>query len=179
MSNSNSYNPDLDWTQVRETSKMLILSAIQVEDMLSEADLSVDTLTESFTSIVDHMQAINKHLLTLDSCSVRDEAIICCSETTEKIQASIIAFQFYDRMQQCLQHVTSNLKGLSELVESPDRLYNPNEWRKFQTQIRSQYTMESEKLMFDAIVEGKSIDEAIAIKNIHQEENQSDNIELF
>lgn len=158
---------------------MLILSAIQVEDMLSEADLSVDTLTESFTSIVDHMQAINKHLLTLDSCSVRDEAIICCSETTEKIQASIIAFQFYDRMQQCLQHVTSNLKGLSELVESPDRLYNPNEWRKFQTQIRSQYTMESEKLMFDAIVEGKSIDEAIAIKNIHQEENQSDNIELF
>lgn len=179
MSNSNSYNPDLDWTQVRETSKMLILSAIQVEDMLSEADLSVDTLTESFTSIVDHMQAINKHLLTLDSCSVRDEAIICCSETTEKIQASIIAFQFYDRMQQCLQHVTSNLKGLSELVESPDRLYNPNEWRKFQTQIRSRYTMESEKLMFDAIVEGKSIDEAIAIKNIHQEENQSDNIELF
>lgn len=158
---------------------MLILSAIQVEDMLSEADLSVDTLTESFTSIVDHMQAINKHLLTLDSCSVRDEAIICCSETTEKIQASIIAFQFYDRMQQCLQHVTSNLKGLSELVESPDRLYNPNEWRKFQTQIRSRYTMESEKLMFDAIVEGKSIDEAIAIKNIHQEENQSDNIELF
>jgi hypothetical protein len=158
---------------------MLILSAIQVEDMLSAADTSVDTLTESFTSIVEHMQAINKHLLALDSCTIRDEAIICCSETTEKIQASIIAFQFYDRMQQCLQHVTSNLKGLSELVESPDRLYNPTEWRKFQTKIRSRYTMESEKLMFDAIVEGKSIDEALAIKNIHEEEDQSDNIELF
>jgi type II secretory pathway component PulJ len=158
---------------------MLILSAIQVEDMLSTADTSVDTLTESFTSIVEHMQAINKHLLALDSCAIRDEAIIRCSETTEKIQASIIAFQFYDRMQQCLQHVTSNLKGLSELVESPDRLYNPTEWRKFQTKIRSRYTMESEKLMFDAIVEGKSIDEALAIKNIHEEEDQSDNIELF
>ncbi len=158
---------------------MLILSAIQVEDMLSEADLSVNTLTESFTSIVEHMQAINNHLLALESCNARDEAMAYCSETTDKIQASIIAFQFYDRMQQCLQHVTSNLKGLSELVESPGRLYNPDEWRQFQTQIRARYTMESEKLMFDAIVEGKSVDEALTIKNAHQEEEQSDNIELF
>ena len=158
---------------------MLILSAIQVEDMLSEADISVNTLTESFTSIVEHMQAINEHLLTLDSCEIRDKALVCCSETSDKIQASIVAFQFYDRMQQCLQHVTSNLKGLSELVESPSRLYNPVEWREFQHQIRSRYTMESEKLMFDAIVEGKSVDEALAIKNVHEEEDQSDNIELF
>lgn len=178
MSNSNSYNPDLDWTQVRETSKMLILSAIQVEDMLNESDLSVNTLTESFTSIVEHMQAINDYLHALDSCEIKDEAIACCAETTDKIQASIIAFQFYDRMQQCLQHVTSNLKGLSELVEDQNRLYNPTEWRQFQHKIRSRYTMESEKLMFDAIVQGKSVDEALAIKNAHQEE-QSDNIELF
>jgi NifU-like protein involved in Fe-S cluster formation len=179
MSNSNSYNPDLDWTQVRETSKMLILSAIQVEDMLNTADISVNTLTESFTAIVDNMHAINEHLLALDNCKVREEALARCSETTDKIQSSIIAFQFYDRMQQCLQHVTSNLKGLSELVESPERLYNPTEWRRFQTLIRARYTMESEKLMFDAIVQGKSIDEALAIKNTHQEEDESDNIELF
>ncbi len=158
---------------------MLILSAIQVEDMMVAADLSVNTLTESFTSIVEHMQSINEHLLLLDSCDIRDEALVCCAETTDKIQASIVAFQFYDRMQQCLQHVTSNLKGLSELVESPKRLYNPAEWRQFQHEIRSRYTMESEKLMFDAIVEGKSIDDALSIKNAHQEEDQSDNIELF
>lgn len=158
---------------------MLILSAIQVEDMLNESDLSVNTLTESFTSIVEHMQAINDYLHALDSCEIKDEAIACCAETTDKIQASIIAFQFYDRMQQCLQHVTSNLKGLSELVEDQNRLYNPAEWRQFQHKIRSRYTMESEKLMFDAIVRGKSVYEALAIKNAHQEEDQSDNIELF
>ena len=179
MTNSNAYNPDLDWTQVRETSKMLILSAVQVEDMLDQADLSVNTLTESFTSIVEHMQSINKFLHELDSCQVRDEAIAYCAETTDKIESSIVAFQFYDRMHQCLQHVTSNLKGLSELVQSPDRLYNPAEWRQFQNEIRARYTMESEKLMFDAIVKGKSVNEALAIKNQHQEEDQSDNIELF
>ncbi len=158
---------------------MLILSAIQVEDMLNQSDVSVNTLTESFTSIVEHMQSINEHLLALDSCEIRNEALTCCAETTDKIQASIIAFQFYDRMQQCLQHVTSNLKGLSELVQDQGRLYNPAEWRQFQHEIRSRYTMESEKLMFDAIVQGKSVDEALTIKNIHQEEDQSDNIELF
>jgi hypothetical protein len=158
---------------------MLILSAIQVEDMLNESDVSVNTLTESFTSIVEHMQSINDHLLSLDSCEIRDEAITCCAETTGKIQASIIAFQFYDRMQHCLQHVTSNLKGLSELVENPNRLYNPAEWRQFQHEIRSRYTMESEKLMFDAIVQGKTVQEALSIKNAHQEDDQSDNIELF
>lgn len=157
---------------------MLILSAVQVEDMLNESDVSVNTLTESFTSIVEHMHAINDYLLQLESSEIREEALACCAETTDKIQASIIAFQFYDRMQQCLQHVTSNLKGLSELVQDQGRLYNPVEWSRFQREIRGRYTMESEKLMFDAIVQGKTVDEALAIKNAHMQQ-ESDNIELF
>jgi hypothetical protein len=43
--NSNSFMPDLEWTQVRETSKMLVLSAGQVEDLLCTSDVSVNTLT--------------------------------------------------------------------------------------------------------------------------------------
>jgi CHAD domain-containing protein len=178
MAYSNSKNPDLDWSQVRETIKLLNLSAAQVDVILQESELSVNTLTESFTDIVESMQTINNHLLALDASGTKDEALACCSETNAKFQTAIIAFQFYDRMQQCLQHVTSNLRGLSTLVENPDRLYNPNEWHEFQNQIRSRYTMESEKMMFDAILQGKSVDDAIAAKNalLHK---QSDDIELF
>jgi len=178
MSYSDSIKPDPDWSQVRETVKLLTLSAAQVDVILQEGDLSVNTLTESFTDIVESMQRINNHLLSLDVSDTRDQALACCSETKAKIQTAIIAFQFYDRMQQCLQHVTSNLRGLSKLVESPERLYNPNEWQGFQNQIRSRYTMESEKMMFDAILQGKSVDDAIAAKNAHQH-SQSDDIELF
>jgi hypothetical protein len=178
MSYSNSIKPDLDWSQVRETVKLLNLSAAQVDVILQESELSVNTLTESFTDIVESMHTINNHLLSLDSSGDRDQALTCCSEMKDKIQRAIIAFQFYDRMQQCLQHVTSNLRGLSNLVESPDRLYNPNEWRGFQGQIRSRYTMESEKMMFDAILQGKSVDDAIAAKEAHQH-NQFSDIELF
>jgi hypothetical protein len=178
LSYSNSKKPDLDWSQVRETIKLLTLSAAQVDVIMQESDLSVNTLTESFTDIVESMQTINNHLLSLDASHTSEKALACCSDAKAKIQSAVIAFQFYDRMQQCLHHVTTNLKGLSSLVEVPERLYNPNEWREFQNQIRSRYTMESEKMMFDAILQGKSIDEAIAAKEAYQHD-KSDDIELF
>ncbi len=178
--NATSFIPDLDWTQVRETAKLLNLSAGQVEDMLSKADISVNTLTESFTSIVEHMRTIYNNLQELENTPAREEALKCCVETSDRIQDSIIAFQFYDRLQQCLGHVTSNLKDLSTLVATPERLYNPFEWNKFQMEIRARYTMESEKIMFDAILEGKSIEEALAIKDaIEAEYPKDDDIELF
>lgn len=178
MTYSDSVKPDLDWSQVRETIKLLSLSAAQVDVILQESDLSVNTLTEAFTDIVESMQTINNHLMCLGDSDERKLALATCSDTKDKIQAAIIAFQFYDRMQQCLQHVTSNLRGLSQLVAAPDRLYNPDEWRQFQNQIRARYTMESEKVMFDAILQGKSIGEAIAAKEAFQQ-SQADDIELF
>lgn len=163
---------------MRETVKLLNVSAAQVDAILQESEASVNTLTESFTDIVGSMQAITDHLLALEASGKKDEVLACCTETKDKIQSAIIAFQFYDRMQQCLQHVTSNLRGLSKLVEVPERLYNPNEWLEFQKQIRSRFTMESEKMMFDAILQGKSIEDAIVAKNALLKE-QSDDIELF
>lgn len=178
MAYSNSKSPDLDWSQVRETIKLLNLSAAQVDVILQESELSVNTLTESFTDIVESMQMISNHLSTLDTSDMKDEVLECCSKTNAKIQSGIIAFQFYDRMQQCLQHVSSNLRGLSKLVENPERLYKPNEWHEFQDQIRSRYTMESEKTMFDDILQGKSVEDAIALKSDRQK-SESEDIELF
>jgi hypothetical protein len=92
-----------------------------------------------------------------------------------------IAFQFYDRMQQCLQHVTENLTGLSDIVDSPQLLYNPIEWGKLQDKIRKGYTMESEKVMFDAILQGKTIEHAmqLAAEHVNSNEYDDDDIELF
>lgn len=178
MSFSNLKTSDLNWSHVHETIKLLNLSAAQVDVILQDSELSVNTLTESFTDIVESMQTINNHLVSLDISDANKQVLDCCSETRAKIQMAIIAFQFYDRMQQCLQHVTLNLRDLSRLVENPERLNDPNEWHEYQNQIRSRYTMEAEKMMFDAILEGKSFDEAIAAKNANQY-NQSNDIELF
>lgn len=178
MPNSSSQKPDLDWSQVKETVKMLSLSAVQVDATLLEAEASVNTLTESFASMVEHMQQIYGLLQQLESSEQRDFAISHCLQTSDKIQRAIVAFQFYDRMQQCLQHVTSNMRGLSNLVETPERLYNPAEWLSFQKQIRSRYTMESEKEMFDAILQGRPIAEVLAAKAATAGQ-ADDDVELF
>jgi len=177
MAQSDSYQPDLDWSQVRETVKLLTVSVTQVESNMNAGEDSVNTLTESFTAIVNHMGAINELLGSLEPSDEKNAALDHCQQTSEKIQSSIIAFQFYDRLQQSLSHVTESLKGLSSIVASPERLYNPVEWKKFQDEIRGRYTMESEKAMFDAVLQGKSIEEAIKLAELADEAD--DEIELF
>lgn len=182
MTNSKASQPDLDWSQVKETIRMLTVSVAQVERSLHIGDESVFVLTQSFTSLVDDMNAIQDLLIALEPGEQQQAALTRCAGTQEKIYQSIVAFQFYDRLQQCLQHVAEGLKSLSGIIDTPHRLYNPGEWHQLQCQIRDRYTMESEKVMFDAIHAGKSIEEALALADSHQATEPVDDdgdVELF
>jgi len=179
MIKSNSEQPDLDWSQVSETVKLLLVTVAQVETSMGEGDKSVNALTESFTSLVTHNEAVENLLTQLDTSPEIEAALLHCNEVSEKTQAAIVAFQFYDRLQQSLAHVTEGLTGLSELLKEPARLYNPFEWQKFQREIRANYTMESERVMFDAILQGKSIEEAIQLVEQSQQSEKDNSIELF
>lgn len=175
---SESSRPDLDWSQIRETIKLLAVSVAQVEGSMKLGDESVTVLTGSFARMVDDMGAIQKTLMALEPGESRDLALQRCANTREIIETSIVAFQFYDRLQQCLEHVSAGLKDLSAIIDTPHRLYNPAEWHKLQTDIRGRYTMESEKVMFDAILQGKSIDDALALASQIESADHSE-IELF
>jgi len=179
MSFSGSSQPDLDWSQIRETVKLLAVAVAQVESGMRIGDDSVNTLAKSFTEMSDDMSSLQQILTHLDESEERSQAVRHCVKTQEKIYSAIVAFQFYDRLQQRLEHVSQSLKGLSDIIETPSRLYNPFEWRDFQSAIRGRYTMESEKVMFDAILQGKSIDEALALAAKFDGESDEDEIELF
>ncbi|MDD1619994.1 MAG: hypothetical protein LUQ11_00820 [Methylococcaceae bacterium] len=178
MQYSGSGRPDLDWSQVRETIKLLAVSVAQVEGGMRIGDESVNVLAGSFANMVEDMDVIRDELMKLAPSAERDNALSRCMATQERIYSSIVAFQFYDRLQQCLSHVSTGLKGLSAIIDDPQRLYNPQEWYKFQNEIRSHYTMESEKAMFDAILHGKSIEEALALVDFNKS-NDGNEIELF
>lgn len=180
MRYSGSDRPDLDWSQVRETVKLLAVSAAQLEGGMKMGDESVSVLTESFTRMFDELNAIASVLTGIEPTPERDQALRYCANAQSQINESIVAFQFYDRLQQRLQHVGVGLRALSAIIESPDRLYNPNEWLKLQNDIRGRYTMESEKVMFDAIHDGKSIDEALALSlEPSKQVDDEDDVELF
>lgn len=185
---STAKQPDLDWSQVRETINMLTLAVSQVESTMSDGEKSVTELTQSFTYIANQL----KNLLDLhNSKSTSSEKKelekfrVSTEEIHEKTMSAIIAFQFYDRLTQRLDHVKRDLSWLSRLVSDPNQLYNPSAWSKLQENIMSNYTMEEERIMFQHIMSGATVDEALKIYQHHfsakkdSNDSTTDEVELF
>lgn len=180
---SNAKSPDLDWSQVRETVRLLNLAVTHIEESMHVGDDSVDALTDSFTTMAGDIQSVQKSIEALPE-SVRSELTedieTKCDSLKQQVHNAIIAFQFYDRLIQKLTHVSHSMDTMADLILDQSRLFNPNEWTALQEKIRASYTMESERLMFDALMGGASIHEAMEIAEKHDGANgQTGDIDLF
>lgn len=175
--------PDLDWSQVNETVRMLNLAVAQISVAMHEGEDSVGSLTTSFLSMVESVdeisQATTKAAPGGEFDPMRQDILARCASVQGKIQQSIVAFQFYDRLSQRLDHVRLALGALSDLVSDKSRLFNPAEWTELQAGIRSRYTMQEEQDMFEALLKGASIDEALEQVRGRLEKGDIDDIELF
>lgn len=186
---SSSHNPDLDWSQVRETITMLALAVAQVESSMTDGAQSVGTLTASFTQMAQYIKKIRvvTEKVTPEKLPQFKSVIQnTAQELEENVLSAVIAFQFYDRISQRLDHVCNSLDKLGTLINDSNSLYNPEKWRELQEQIKGSYTMEAERIMFEHILRGHSIEEAIEIYHHHfnkEEEGidkeSGDEIELF
>lgn len=171
--------PDLDWSQVRETVAMLNLAAARIEYSMRDGDDSVETLTESFTEMVGNIQIINMACNDLEDSETKAIISTNCDQVSQKVQSVIVAFQFYDRMSQRINHISNILTSLADIVSEPKRLYSPYEWKGLQEMIKSKYTLDSDIKMFDAIIAGKDV-KAVLADAIEEKKNKPDSdIELF
>lgn len=185
---STAQNPDLDWSQVRETINMLTLAVSQVECTMTDGEKSVTELTSSFTYIATQLQSIVENASPSENNKTDSELESVKSSAADihqHVVNAIVAFQFYDRLSQRLDHVKRDLGWLSELVSDPQQLYNPNAWKKLQQDIMSNYSMDEERIMFQHIMDGASVDEALDIYHHHfsagkdEGDTTNDEIELF
>lgn len=175
-----------DWSQVRETIVMLNLATAQVEFSMSDGDDSIDVLTESFTSMSEGIGTIGKAIQSFAKHSdidplLHNEVMQQCEDLDGEMQKSIIAFQFYDKLVQRLSHVRNSMTNLTALIGDEEKLHSIEAWKNLQTAIRSSYTMEEDKQLFDAIIAGEPIIEALK-KMVAEKEKTSgaeDDIELF
>ncbi len=183
INHSSALAPDLNWSQVRETIRMLNLAVAQVTASMQEGDESVDTLGNSFTEMATAIKAMEKMAVDLpddDESTLKQDLNDKCVNLSDKIQNAIVAFQFYDRITQRLSHVCNSLESLSELVANDERLFQPGEWSELQKQIRSKFTMESDRVMFDALMQGKTVEDVLAMNaQTESKIDNSDDIELF
>jgi len=181
---SQAHNPDLDWSQVRETVRMMELAAAQVNMAMREGDDSVGALSHSFTSMIGSVNAI---VMALDEMDRQEDGVVDqqmirnnCAQVKEQMYAAIVAFQFYDRLSQQLAHVVHSLDSMSELIGDQQRLFNPFEWKGLQEKIRARYSMQEEQEMFDVLLSGVSVEEALSICAEKKAARVSeDDIELF
>lgn len=178
--------PDLDWSQVRETVVMLEVAAGQVEAAMKDSNSSVEVLMDTFTSLAATLQHIELALDTLPDTVgnglVKGEIQQNTRIVADKVHHAIIAFQFYDKLVQRLDHVCHGLAGLSRLVADRRRLYDPAEWKTLQDEILAKYTMVEERAMFEAVLGGATVKEALdtyMAARMKEIEQSGGEIELF
>lgn len=175
---SSAERPDLDWSQVRETVALLNLSVAEIGWAMREGDDSVNTLTSTFTGMINHAQAIREAGEALPEGDEKAAISHHCAAMQQQMNQAVIAFQFYDKLSQRLAHAGNSLNELGALVSDPSRLYNPAEWSGLQRLIRSKYTSEDDQAMFDAVIKGASIEEALQRVG-EVAASADDDIELF
>lgn len=174
--------PDLSWSQVRETVLMLELAAVQIESAMKDSNASVEVLTHSFTTMAGYMQTISDTLQTLPDqgeIGVAKQNLTGVSEhVASMVHQAIIAFQFYDKLVQRLSHVGLSLGDLSNLVGDSRRLFNPGEWVDLQQKIRAKYSTREEIAMFEAVIQGMPVQAAVD-QFMADMKIQGNEIELF
>jgi predicted RNase H-like nuclease (RuvC/YqgF family) len=182
---SSALNPDLDWSQLKETVLMLNLSVAQIDQSMNEGNASVDTLASSFTTLASNLSEIQNSITQMndgnDSEQIKSEIQHSAATALDKVQSAIIAFQFYDKLTQRLDHVSQSLSSLTALIANPAALYSPPEWHALQESIRSKYTMEEERRMFDKVLSGIPIEKALEEfkAEMDNKAEEEDDIELF
>jgi uncharacterized protein YoxC len=182
--------PVLNFSQVGETIAMLALTVAQIETSMKEGDKSVNQLTSSFTDLANHSQNIVQEAKKLDESSphesaIRNNILKTAEDLGGKIQQAVIAFQFYDRLSQRLDHASHSLEKIGHLIANSEKRYEENAWRNMQDEIKNSYTMEAERIMFEHIMRGHSVAEALEIyqhqfdKSEQETFNTDDDIEFF
>jgi hypothetical protein len=176
-----------DWSHVRETINMLCLAVCQIEATLTDSNSAIDFLTQSFTRLAQHSEAVVQELHRVqkieDMEAFKQDILDTSKQMSTDVGASIQAFQFYDRVSQRLDHVARGLESVSALMGDSSQINDPEAWRRVQETVRESYTMEAERIMFEFIIRGGSVRDALQIYRHHFEQNdtgnQRDDVQLF
>ena len=177
-----------NWRHIQETINMLCLAVCQINATMSDSNQSVETLTQSFTHLANHTKNVSTRIHGLNEADAlenfKQEMVHTAEEMRDKISSSVQAFQFYDRVCQRLDHIASSLQKVAEIIANTEQRNNDLAWKRVQQNIKDSYSMEAERIMFEYIMRGASVVEALEIYRHHFEKNKSidedgDEIELF
>jgi hypothetical protein len=159
------------------------LAAAQIQVSVTEADREVNALTEAFTDIVEQDRALRDLVKELPENTELQGIKKSISEQTtalgSNVQNAIVAFQFFDRMCQRLEHSIQCLKELSDL-ELADVDSKISAISSIRENIYQSYSMEEERILFDAVLKRENFEDAIKVyRDSREQAEDEDDIEFF
>jgi len=157
------------------------LAAAQIRVTVTESGESVDDLTRAFTDIVDQDRSIRANIDQLpdspEIIDIKQQISSLSAGISSNVRNAIIAFQFYDRLCQRLDHTSECLKNLSEIED------NKSEVTLLRDKVYNHFTMEEERQLFDAVLASSDFEAAIRDYTLSRatslEDDDDDDIELF
>jgi hypothetical protein len=78
-----------------------------------------------------------------------------------RARESAVALQFHDRLVQRLEHVRDSLAALGDFVDAQAHQGPKADWAGLRSRIRSRYSMEQERVMFDLLVSGATPEQVL------------------
>jgi len=173
---SDNTDEEKNWSQMRETITILNVAVARIEHAMVEGDDSFTSLSESFIEMINSSEQITKEAKKLDDSPIKKNIEENCLNISQHIGSSIVAFQFYDRLSQRMALVSKTLNSLTEVLKDPSKTNEQDEWLNLQNTIRAKYTLDSDQKMFDDVLNGMPVDEALKIA---LEKTTEDEIEFF
>jgi len=159
--------------------QLLQLAAAQLALSVRETERPFNDLTKMFLQIVDrHRQMEN--LLMSDAPLDRNRLRQLHREAEDKVKASIVDFQFYDRMTQRINHIMTNIQQAIDILSS-DEKPDDEKWQEIFEHIKDSYTMREERELFEAIRSGQGYELAIShlLERTREVSPDETEIELF
>jgi len=167
------------WSEIRETILMLDFAVARMSHAMSDGNDSVDTLIESFTHMAKEVESIQATANTLNETEQKQTMLQQCSSIHNNMNQAITAFQFYDRLSQRMQHITNSLDSMSTLINQENQRIDHEKWQELKAMIRANYTLESDKLMFESLLSGTSVSDIINQATQSVNSDEVGEIELF
>lgn len=164
----------------QELALFLKIAMGELKLAIREASSSVQTLTKTYMDMVREVHEIKAIAETANGKEGLVQISKVCDTYLDKVQEGTVGFQFYDKLSQRLCHTSDNMLALSDLAEKEQNLFDAKRWQAMLDTIRSRYNTEKDRNMFDAVMEGASIKEALRIATERGEKKPAEgSIELF
>jgi len=169
-------NEEQNWSQMRETITILNVAVARIEHAMIEGDDSFTSLSKSFVEMINSSEQITRDAKELEDSPIKKNIEENCQNISQRVGSSIVAFQFYDKLSQRMALVSKTLNSLTEILKDPSKTNEQEEWLNLQNTIRSKYTLDSDQKMFDDVLNGMPIKEALKVA---VEKTTEDDIEFF